>query len=276
MSTLKAHEKKVLERLFERREERGYVLDFNDSTFAAFFREHNIDIGDPKYKRNGTSKMNRLRGFWEIDADPIVGRVLEALLKYSCEIQKVSDEDKDKAIGIIERLKGKPPATADAGSTENEFLKREFEKVNLTLLNLDSQLQLIIEQRINEINSSLNDSPLAVVFLCGSTLEGLLLDVASKNPRLFNSAQAADKKGGKVKQFHEWTLDSLINVSFEVGLLSRDVKDHSHSLRNFRNYIHPRQQAIQNFTPDLHTAQISWQVLRAVIADLAKIRRKET
>ena len=35
----------------------GYVLNFSDRTFAQFFAEElNIDIDDPQYARNGTSK----------------------------------------------------------------------------------------------------------------------------------------------------------------------------------------------------------------------------
>lgn len=54
-----------------------------------------------------------------------------------------------------------------------------------------------------------------------------------------------------------------------IDLISNmDVKKFGHSLKDFRNYIHPRQQAAQGFKPDEHTAKISWQVLQAAIADL--------
>ncbi len=77
-------------------------------------------------------------------------------------------------------------------------------------------------------------------------------------------------KEGKIKQFREWTLNNLIDVAHEIGFLGLDVKKHSHSLRDFRNYIHPHQQMISGFTPDKDTAQISWKVLQAAIADLSK------
>ncbi|HPW30461.1 MAG TPA: hypothetical protein PLL01_13815, partial [Rhodoferax sp.] len=100
--------------------------------------------------------------------------------------------------------------------------------------------------------------------------EGLLLDAATKNSQQFNQAVSAPKdKSNNTRQFHEWSLDSLINVAHEVGLLSLDIKKHSHSLKDFRNYIHPRQQAVQHFRPDSHTAKISWQVLQAAIANLS-------
>jgi hypothetical protein len=267
MSSLKTHEKVVFEKLFDRG---GYVLDFTDPTFSAFFREHQIKIDDPKYKFNGVSKMKRLRAFWEVESDAVVGKVLEALLKYAEATEGVGDGDKAKAEEIIDRLVGIPRTKPASVSSEADFLTMEYAQPNLGRLNIDGQFQQVIEQRISEIHKSLkSDAALAVIFLCGSTLEGLLLDAATKNSQQFNQAASAPKdKNSNTKQFHEWTLDSLINVAYEVGLLSLDIKKHSHSLKDFRNYIHPRQQAVQNFRPDAHTAKISWQVLQAAIANL--------
>ncbi len=272
MSTLKAHEKVVFEKLFDRD---GYVLNFTDPTFSAFFREHRIDIDDAKYRFNGTSKMKRLRAFWEVESDAVVGEVLQALLQYAEALEKLADSDKEKAIEIICRLAGKLRAKPAPVSSEADFLAKEYTQLNLTRLNIDASFQHVLEQRINEIHKCLKaDAALSVIFLSGSTLEGLLLDAATKNSQQFNQANAAYKdKSGNVKQFHEWTLDSLINAAHEVGLLSLDIKKYSHSLRDFRNYIHPRQQAAQNFKPDSHTAKISWQVLQAAIADLGGQRK---
>jgi hypothetical protein len=143
-------------------------------------------------------------------------------------------------------------------------------------LNIDAQLQSVIEQRIDEIHLSLkSEAALATIFLCGSTLEGLLLDAATKQPQQFNMAKSAPKdREDKVMPLHAWSLESLINVAHEAGLLSLDVKKYGHALKDFRNYIHPRQQAAQGFKPDQHTARISWQVLQAGIADLSGQRKK--
>lgn len=160
--------------------------------------------------------------------------------------------------------------------TQDEFLNLEFSRLDLSSLNLDNQYQAVISQRIDEIRKSLKSgSALAVIFLCGSTLEGLLLDVATKNAQTFNTSKSApNDKDGKVKQFHDWTLDNLINVTYETGFIQLDIKKFSHDLKDFRNYIHPRQQASQNFNPDMHTAKISWQVLQATIASLTGKRSK--
>lgn len=268
MSTLKTHEKAIFEKLFDRG---GYVLDFRDSTFAAFFREHNIDIDEQKYRVNGNSKMKRLRTFWEVEPDILVGKVLFALLEYACVIDTVPSEDKANAVKITNRLIGKSNTTINK-SSEDDFLEKTFPKLDLQKLVQDQSLQSILEQRILEIHKSIHSAPLATIFLCGSTLEGLLLDVACDNPMLFNCAKSAQKKNGQVLPLPDWNLSALIDTAYEIGFIGLDIKTYSHSLRNFRNYIHPRAQAIQKFTPDHYTARISWQVLQAAIAALSKKR----
>ena len=272
MSQLKAHEKVVFERLFDRG---GYVLTFNDRTFAEFFREHGLNIDADKYKINGASKMKRLRAFWELEPDQVVGNLLDALLAYACAIEEVNQKDKDAATEIINRLTGKASNHVKSALSENDFLKQEFTQLDLSKLNIDHPFQSVIEQRINEIHKSLKaEAALATVFLCGSTLEGLLLDAASKQAKQFNTSSASPKdRESKVKPLQDWSLDNLINVAHEVGLLSLDIKKHAHALKDFRNYIHPRQQAVQGFNPDQHTAKISWQVLQAAIADLCGERK---
>lgn len=52
-------------------------------------------------------------------------------------------------------------------------------------------------------------------------------------------------------------------------LINEEVRKFSHSLRDFRNYIHPYQQLSSQFSPDKHTAQISVQVLKAAIFQLS-------
>lgn len=268
MSNLKAHEKKVFENLFDRG---GYVLDFTDRTFAEFFREHGVNIDADKFRFNGNSKMKRLRAFWEIESDNTVGQVFDGLLEYACTVEQVAEADQIKARTIINRLLGKSTVNSNGPRTEQEFLKQEFSQLDLTKLDIDEQLHSVIAQRIDEIQKTLNaEASLAAIFLCGSTLEGLLLDAASKKSMKFNQAKSAPKdKDGKVRFFHDWTLDSLINAAHEIDLLSLDIKKHSHTLKDFRNYIHPRQQAVQDFKPDHHTAKISWQVLQAAIANLS-------
>mgnify|MGYP007079437999 FL=1 len=140
-------------------------------------------------------------------------------------------------------------------------------------MNIDSSVIDILNSRIIEIQNSIkSNSPLSCVILCGSVLEGILLGVASNRMKEFNKCEISpkNKKTQKVLTFNEWSLANFIDVSFKLGLIDLDVKKYSHSLRDFRNYIHPYQQMISRFNPDIETAKISWQVLKAAITDLSK------
>lgn len=275
MASLKFNEKQLFEKLFDRG---GYVLDFNNREFDEFFNDFKINIFSDKYNiKSSGSKMNRLRAFWEIEDNRLVGNVLKGLLELSIQKYTVDDKDLKLATLFINNLLGIKNDTKVNNEvlTENEFLKQEFSKINLSTLNLDIQFEGVINQRLKEIEISLNSgASLAVIFLCGSTLEGLLLHLATQYPQKFNTALSAPKdKDGKIKPLHEWTLDSLINVAHDTGFIKLDIKKYSHTLRDFRNYIHPRQQASQNFNPDKHTAEISWKVLQASIANLTGERK---
>lgn len=275
MSSLRQIEKRIIESMFDMNS--GYVLDFTNPTFAEFFRESlGIDIYANKYAFNGDSKAKRFRAFWEIESDERVGKALQELLevwKYEQSRKSLSSETHEchEYQKIINRLLGKKPVKIHS---EADFLNREFSNLDLTILNIDVQLESVIEQRIKEIEKSLaSGASLAVIFLCGSTIEGLLQDVAAKHPREFNTARAAAKKDGKALPFQDWTLNTLIDVAHETKMISADIKEFAHSVKHFRNYIHPRMQAVQQFNPDQHTAEIAWKVLQATIADLSGLRK---
>jgi hypothetical protein len=149
------------------------------------------------------------------------------------------------------------------------FLRQDFEDINRSLAAVEGDIQNVVKQRLDEIEKILAIAPLASVFLIGSTLEGILFDVARKNQPRFMKATAAPRVKGAIKQLDDWTLDNLIVVAHEIGIISPNVSEFSHSLRKFRNYIHPREQARRAFNPDVTTARLSLQVLKAAITEIA-------
>jgi len=81
MADLSSIERRKLEGLF--RMSGGYVLDFTDRTFSKFLEEHTRrDIDAAVYRERGTSKANRLRGFWAVEGNHLVGKVIQALILY--------------------------------------------------------------------------------------------------------------------------------------------------------------------------------------------------
>ena len=110
---------------------------------------------------------------------------------------------------------------------------------------------------------------MSVIFLSGSTLEGILLGFAVKYPKKFNQSKCAPKEDDKIRKFPDWSLANLIDVASDINFIQEDVKKYSHCLRDFRNYIHPYMQMSSQFNPNIETAKISFQVLKAAINELA-------
>lgn len=276
MANLTTNEKQVLEKIFDMGG--GYVLNFSDRTIKEFFRNDvRVNFYDEKYNYNTGSKANRMRGFWRTADNPLVGKSIIRLIEYieheiylgNLDNNLHSENLIDKGKQIGKRLMGnKDPVSL---LTKEEDIERKFKEMSLSTLGLSPTLSDILMQRIDEINKCLRvKASLAIIILCGSTLEGILLGIAEINIRKFNIAKASPKRNGKGKVLHEWKLSELIEVSKESGFITEDVKKFSHILRDFRNYIHPHQQATQNFNPNIETAKLCCQVLILAISQISR------
>ena len=277
MSSLTDIDKRYLEKILDM--SGGYVMDYTDTTFGEFFKRHRVDIHDRKYRTNGDSKAKKMRSFWEQEPDVLVGRVLSEMLdsyETDCDLKgrEVNKPVLDRARDIVARLLGISRKAKPTKSVE-QFLQQEFDTPNIQNLPVEQTVVPIIERRLREARTALEAGAyLSVVVLCGSILEGILLEKAREDPALFNGSPQSPKKGdGKVKRFPDWTLAQFIDVASDVDILKPDVQKFSHGLRDFRNYIHPYQEMMSDFTPDEHTAKVCFQVLNAALASVAGERR---
>lgn len=146
-------------------------------------------------------------------------------------------------------------------------------KPDFSKLNIESKLSNVLSARWIEVEICVsNGAYLSATILMGSMLEGLFLSTLSRNPKEANLAASApfDKKKNKVKDFTDWKLVEMIDVAHDIGWIDYDVKKYSHALRDFRNFIHPHQQMLQQSYPDDDTCQISWLVVQATVNDLVK------
>jgi hypothetical protein len=253
----------------------GYVLDFTDRSFATFFREHGVDIDAPVYKADGTSKAKRLRVFLRTATPPLPGRVLAALLAHRMAWKPIEVEsDLEAFVDVVRRFGGEPPTAATKlneqthEAAENELLSRVFKPDALAKLRLDAALVKVLDDRMREAQRCIKaDACLSSVILCGSVLEGLCLGYGSRQPERMNRAyQTRYEK--TAPRFHEWRLQTWIDVLTDLGDLSLNVGKFGHALRDFRNYVHPAEQLANRFAPDQHTARIGFHVVVAAIDDL--------
>lgn len=81
MSGLTRFERMKFEKLFGMGS--GYVLDFSNRTFQEFFYESiGIEIYEERFAKNGGSKANHLRAFWELESDSHVSKAMQEMLDH--------------------------------------------------------------------------------------------------------------------------------------------------------------------------------------------------
>jgi hypothetical protein len=249
-------------------------LGFND-TYSQGFPSRWIYTDSKLEKINGTPELDKCikKVFAPVN---FIGRidVLDMLIKDFNQFLAFDDWQVKRA--------GKELTFAKAGNIdfdqhkseekEDDFINREFSNISIERIGLEGIITDVLTSRFEEIQKCFNaKSWLSVIFMSGSTLEGLLLGIASSKPQSFNTAKCTPKtKEGKVKPFHLWSLSNFIDVATEIGLLKEDVRKFSHALRDFRNYIHPFEQMRSNFFPDERTAKICLQVLNAAVFQMTQ------
>lgn len=106
----------------------GYVLDFTNSSLRQFFDELGLDIFDDQYAQYGTSKAQRVRGFWKVGRDKDVARSLAKLVEYIAakkltgSFPDMTDEQVAKVREIATSLEGTEvaPIASSLGSVTTE------------------------------------------------------------------------------------------------------------------------------------------------------------
>ncbi len=133
MSSLKPLESRKFEELLGMSS--GYVPDFSDRTFGDFFLDvAEIDIHSQKYQAQGSSKAKKLRAFWRLESDSLVGKALLALIDRGAE---PADDDKrtlaDQCRRIANRLlAGGPdlrPLKAVAAQFDANYLAQQVQRM---------------------------------------------------------------------------------------------------------------------------------------------------
>lgn len=123
----------------------GFVLDFSDTSFADFFAsELSVNIDDPKYAANGSSKGKRLRYFLQSCDNATAVRALTALWEHRSEYLARSG-GKDPIVdaqsrfqGLINRLSGGAPAKPEQPASAPTVDRRKIAMIKTELLRVSS------------------------------------------------------------------------------------------------------------------------------------------
>lgn len=254
-------------------------MDFTNATFQDFIKTSvGIDVYQEKYYIYGDSKAKILRAFWELESNLTVGKVLYEMLErwrtnVLIESPYISGNKQElyRSCVLIAESLIKKGGGKTASDDEVKFLEKDFGPIDVSKLKVSRPLKAVIDQRFEEAEKCLKaEAALAVVFICGSTIEGLLLDKAIGDSKNFSKAKSAPKdRSSKVIPIQEWKLSDLIRVSRELKIIGEDVFKYAEAVRDFRNYIHPAQQQKENFDPRMITAEMAYKVLQATVLDLS-------
>ncbi len=108
----------------------------------------------------------------------------------------------------------------------------------------------------------------SVIILSGGTIEAILVDLLLiHKSKAIAAVQAPNNNKSDITK---WDLVSLIEVSVELGLVSSGAEKLSHSVREYRNLIHPGNEVRNKLTFGTEEAKIALEVLHIVHRDLSQ------
>jgi hypothetical protein len=136
---------------------------------------------------------------------------------------------------------------------------RQFTFIN------DPKVRSIIERDYNEIQRCfLSNCWKSVLILCGGAIEAILLDLL-----LNHEADAVSAVAAPNNDINRWNLSQLIDVAVELNLVPTGVMNLSHSLREYRNLVHPGNEIRSNLVFDKEEANIAIEILHMLHRELS-------
>ena len=131
----------------------------------------------------------------------------------------------------------------------------------------DANIRKIIERDYDEIQRAyISKCWKSVIILCGGAIEAILTDLLILHDTKAKQAKSAPNK----PDISRWDLSELINVAVELQLVTIGVEKLSHSIREYRNLVHPGNEIRNKLHFDAEEARISLEVLNILHRDLSK------
>jgi hypothetical protein len=140
------------------------------------------------------------------------------------------------------------------------FETREFPFIT------DSDLRAILKRDYLEIQRAfVAKCWKSVIILSGGAIEAMLTDLLLKN----RSEAQSSAKAGKGSDITKWGLSELIEVAVDLDLVTAGAQKLSHSVRDYRNLIHPGKELRNKLTFDAEEAKIALEILHIMHRDLS-------
>lgn len=227
MSDITALEKLKLEKFLNMGN--GYVLDFNDRTFREFILENaHIDIQTDKYNYKSGSKANRLRAFFDLESNYVVGKLITDLLIYwkgkkvitETPISPTEQELHDDALRTSHRLKEESPV----------------ESVDAIQANTDDRDFVLLAKLIRE--SIEKNEPEPALDRLHTFVVKYIRELCNKHEIEYTTSESLNAIFGKYVR--HITTQGLINSPMAEKILKYSIQilDAFNDVRNNRSFAH--------------------------------------
>lgn len=128
----------------------------------------------------------------------------------------------------------------------------------------DKSIRSILQRDYNEVQKNMiSNNWKSAIILSGGSIEAILLDLIQNNVDLAKSSGKAPKESSLLR----WDLNNLIDVAVDVGLVGAEVAKLTHSIREYRNLIHPGLEVRSKLKVEPEEANIAVNVLNIIIRD---------
>lgn len=156
---------------------------------------------------------------------------------------------------------GKLQVAVETGESTPVTQTRQFDFIK------EAALRTILERDYREIQKAfIAECWKSVIIMSGGAIEAMLTDLLLQDSSRAKSA----KKAPKDPDITRWDLAQLIDVAVELGLVNKGVDTLSHSVREYRNLVHPGNEIRQKLSIEAEEAKIALEVLHMVHRDLSK------
>ena len=131
---------------------------------------------------------------------------------------------------------------------------------------IDLELRKVIERDYAEIQRGyIGECWKSVIILSGGAIEALLTDRLLRDPERARAASKAPRE----PDIKKWDLAHVIDVSLQLQFVTSGVEKLSHSVREYRNLVHPGNEIRNNLKFGAEEAKIALEVLHIVWRDLS-------
>lgn len=143
----------------------------------------------------------------------------------------------------------------------------DIERRLRSLISSEAVVDVLLARATQSAAAAKAGAHLLAVIGIGSFVEGLLFSVLIERfPELATSGFPTP--GGKAVPAERVGLHQLIALAHQRGIIQHDAMNFMEPVRNYRNFIHPRHQLENDFSPDQDTVSLCWGPVHAVLNDL--------